>query len=351
MTLLDTPPRTSTVETALNVARSRIEVTRAELDEARRRRSELAAALKREFGGKGYVNGSIAHGDALNPLTDVDLGIIIPDPDGRYGPGLRGPAELQQRAADAIRRDLGPSYPKLRIEHLNRRRSILVRFGDPVTAGQPDFTADVITAIDNRFGAGLFIPNYSTWDRSDPERHTQMVKDANSRTQASFARGTRLMKHWNRKHDKPICSWNIKALALDCITSPVSMTDYITTWLDHAIERLSIEETPDPAHVAGPIRINEKYTRPQVVAELRQAKADFDRALQMEREGYPLLALDQLATFFGDQAVMPRPDSEEVKREARQRWREMSTPAPGGATATTTTSAYGDRLPVRSWSC
>jgi hypothetical protein len=351
MTLLDIPTRTGTVEHALNQARSRIQVTPEELDEARRRRDVIAAALKREFGGRTYVNGSIAHGDALNPLTDVDLGIVIPDPDGLYGPGLRGPGALQERAADAIRRELKDEYPKLRVEHLNRRRSILVRFGDPVTPGQADFTADVITAIDNRTGAGLYIPNYRTWDRSHPERHTELVKEANAVTRSTFARGTRLMKHWNRKHDRPICSWNIKALALGCITTPVTMTDYISTWLDYAVEQLSIGETPDPAGVAGPIKINEKFTMTQVIAEFKEAKAIFDRALMLEDEGYPILALNELAKFFADEEMMPRPDQSAVRAAEAARFKAKTFSAPAGVAATASTTALADRINTRSWSC
>lgn len=351
MTLLDIPTRTSTVEHALNEARSRIQVTPEELAEARRRRDALAAALKRAFGGRTYVNGSIAHGDALNPLTDVDLGIVIPDPDGLYGPGLRCPGALQERAADAIRRELKDEYPKLRVKHLNRRRSILVRFRDPVPPGQADFTADVITAIDNRTGAGLYIPNYRTWDRSHPERHTEMVKEANAVSRSTFARGTRLMKHWNRKHDRPICSWNIKALALGCITGPVTMTDYISTWLNHAIEQLSIGETPDPAGVAGPIKINEKFTMTQVISEFKEAKAIFDRALLLEEEGYPILALNELAKFFADEEMMPRPDQSAVRAAEAARFKAKTFSAPARVAATASTTALADRINTRSWSC
>lgn len=351
MTLLNTPIQTLTVEDALNAARLRIQVTREELVEARQRRDDLAAALKREFGGRIYVNGSIAHGDALYPLTDVDLGIVIPDPDRLYGPGLRGPGALQDRAADAIRRDLKDKYPKLRVEHFNRRRSILVRFGDPVTPGQVDFTADVITAIDNRTGAGLYIPNYRSWDRSDPERHTEMVTTANKATRSTFARGTRLMKHWNRKHDRPVCSWNIKALALGCITAPVTMTGYISTWLNHAIQQLSIGETPDPAGVAGPIKINEKFTMTEVIASFTDAKSIFDRALQLEDEGYPILALNELAKFFNDEEMMPRPDQSAVRAAEADRFKAKNFSAPASAATAASTTALGDRINTRSWSC
>lgn len=351
MTLLDSPVQALTVEGALNAARLRMEITRQEIDEARRRRDDLAAALKKEFGGRIYVNGSIAHGDALNPLTDIDLGIVIPDPDRLYGPGLRGPSTLQERASNAIRRELREKYPKLRIEYVGRKRSILVRFGDPVTRGQIDFTADVIVAIDNRTGAGLYIPNYETWDRSDPERHTAMVKEANEITRSTFARGTRLMKHWNRKHDRPICSWNIKALALVCITVPVTMTAYVSTWLTYAISQLSIGETPDPAGVAGPIQISKDFTMTEVVAELKDAKSIFDRALLLENQGYPILALNELAKFFNDEEMMPRPDQAAVRAAEAARFKSMNIASPAGVASTASTTALADRINTRSWSC
>ena len=81
-------PKPPKLEQTLETARRRVEVSKAELDEARRRRDQIGASLRAAFpGSRVYVNGSIAHGDALFPLTDVDLGIVVPDPDHRYGPG------------------------------------------------------------------------------------------------------------------------------------------------------------------------------------------------------------------------------------------------------------------------
>ncbi len=351
MTLLESPAQIIAVESALNAARLRIQVTPDELTEARQRRDDLRACLSHEFDGRTYVNGSIAHGDALNPLSDVDLGVIVPNPEREYGPGGLGPRALQDRAADAIRRGLKAKYPNLRVENNdNRRRSVLVRFGDPVTAGSQDFTADVIVAIDNWTAAGLYIPSYLEWDRSHPEEHTRLVDKANLATESTFARGTRLMKHWNRKHEKPICSWNIKALALEVIDKPASMTDFISTFLGHAIAELQVRETPDPAGVARPIKISDGWTRAQVVAELGDAKGIFDKALEYERDGYPILAIDELAKFFKDEEMMPAPNQDDVHLAARAWWKERNptlvTTAPAAST-----SPIGDRLPTRSWSC
>ena len=100
-----------------------VEVTEGELDTARERRDDVGAALKRAFpGSRVYVNGSVAHGDALTPLTDVDVGVVVPDPGGEYGPGawlgiLRGEAAARRRHRTTRRHKpkrrvaIGPTTP------------------------------------------------------------------------------------------------------------------------------------------------------------------------------------------------------------------------------------------------
>ncbi|RZS68419.1 hypothetical protein EV187_0848 [Agromyces ramosus] len=317
MTLAESHVQTSVLEDALEAARHRIEVSQAELDEARYRRDEIAAALKKEFpGSTTYSNGSVAHGDALNPLNDVDLGVVVPNADGIYGPGRRGPSELKARAAAAIRRELSPMYEDLRVEVDGHKRSILVRFRQPVTAGQPDFTADVIVAIDNPDAAGLFIPRWDAWDRSDPIEHTRLVREANAASSSRFARVVRLVKHWSRHHERPLCSWNIKALALSSVRLPGSILSGLRGWYAGAIHDLERGLTPDPAGVAEkPIRLGDDWTSRDVIAELRTALDLLDKALELERRGYPAMALEKLAQLFEDPDMFPFPPADEVKRE------------------------------------
>jgi predicted nucleotidyltransferase len=199
MTAAPALPPTPQLEQTLDKARRRIEVSMPELTEARRRRDLLAAALRIEFRGcRIYVSGSVAHGDALCPLTDVDVGVVVADPNHLYGPGKRGPAALKERAARAIRDTLKDEYPRLRVIVAGRKRSLLVSFGDPVAKGLQDFTADVIVAVDNPTGAGLYIPRYVGWDRSHPEKHTELVRAAVASSKVSYSRVVRLLKHWAR---------------------------------------------------------------------------------------------------------------------------------------------------------
>jgi hypothetical protein len=326
MTLFATPPTSfgqiphPYLEKMLIEARERVQVSRAELDEARSRRSRIKKALIREFGGEVYYNGSIAHGDALTPLTDVDLGIIVPNSDGAYGPNSRGPADLQRRAADAIRAELKDDFPNLRVTWEGRRRAVFVQFGDPVTTGQKDFTADVITAIDNQSGAGLYIPDNDNWSRSAPQMHTELIADRNRVTNAAFARTMRLLKHWARKNGQPLCSWNIKALGLGCILTEMTMFDGLRLWFDYAIADLREGPTKDPAGVATePIAFPGDWKIADVLVEIRGAARGLQRAARFEEEGYPALALDELAKVFNDSAMMPGPDKAELDAEIKRR--------------------------------
>jgi predicted nucleotidyltransferase len=338
-----TPPK---LEELLEQARHRVEVEDKELAEARRRRDMIAAALRSEFpGSKVYVNGSVAHGDALTPLTDVDVGVIVAEAQQTHGPGKRGPLDLMDRAADAIREALKEDFPKLSVTVKGQTRAVLVRFRDPVTPGQDDFTADVIVALENAVAAGLWIPHVPTWDRSHPVGHTDMVRTANQNSRYSYAKVVRLLKHWNRRNGKPMCSWNIKALALDCVDTPHTMMAGLRTWFEHAHADLSTRgETPDPARVAPePIHLNE--AKRVVLGRLEKAAEQLRRAAELEKAGYPALAHQQLAQLFNDPEMLPGPDPVSLMVEESRR----RVSAAGAAVAAPALVAAPAAPKVRSW--
>lgn len=332
----------------LSAARERIEVADDELAEARRRRGLLEAVLRREFGPncRVYLNGSVAHGDALTPLADIDLGVVVPDPDGEFGPHANGPTKLQDRAATAIRDGLKEEFPRLRVITGGRKRSVYVSFGAPVDPKEDDFSADVIVALDYPSGNGLWIPHYETWDRSDPESHTRLVRDAIKSSEVNYPRTVRLLKHWTRKHSKPLCSWNVKALGLSCITDELNQLDGMVAWFHYAISDLSWRETPDPAGVAGPISLPGDRTK--TVAQLTAGRAKLLEAIEYATSGYEILAVEAMATFFNDPDMLPHPSEKAVTAEYVQRAadrRAAATVARGAVAATQVRS----HTPVRSW--
>ncbi|MDG9725274.1 MULTISPECIES: hypothetical protein [unclassified Streptomyces] len=301
----------------LDEGRRKIQVTDEELTEAKRRRTLLAASVRRAFpGSTTYFNGSVAHGDANTPLTDVDLGTVLTKKDAEpYGPGKKSALTLMEIARDAIHEDLDDEFPKLTIEVEGRRRAVLVRFGDPVTPGQADFTADVMTAIPHPSGRGLYIPNTkiaTQWDRADPITHTRMVLQAIKETKVVFARTVRLLKHWNGTHSKPMCSWNIKALSLNCLDEPMPLINALRVFFTYAADEIGKGPTPDPAGVAGPIPLN--MPRPDVHKRLCTARKYIDLAIEHEKNGRPGLAQHALHQVLPELVAKPDATEEEADR-------------------------------------
>ncbi|MEU4464059.1 hypothetical protein AB0G20_10120 [Streptomyces sp. NPDC024017] len=329
----------------LDEGRRKIQVTAEEVDEARRRRRLLAASARRAFpGSTTYFNGSVAHGDANTPLTDVDLGVVLSKTDAKpYGPGKKSALSLMEKVRHVVHEDLDDEFPKLTIEVAGRRRAVLVRFGDPVTYGQPDFTADIMTAIPHPSGCGLYIPNTKIadqWDRTDPVTHTRMVLEAIAGTKVAFARTVRLLKHWNAKHSKPMCSWNIKALALGCLDQPMPLIDALQIFFTYAADEIDKGPTPDPAGVAGAIPLN--MPRREVHKRLCAARDYIDLAIEHERDGRPLSAQHALHQVLPDLIPDADPTEEEAARLP------MAVGA-GGTAATGLGLAVGLVTPTRAW--
>ena len=336
------------LERILTSGRKTVEVEPAELAEARNRRTRLGQALEVVFPGvRVYPAGSIAHGDALTPLTDVDLGGVVPDPAHRYGPGLAGPRRLMEQAREAICGSLVREYPRLTVTIEGQNHAVLVRFGDPVTAGQPDFTADVIVALDNPDAAGLYIPALRPpigWERSDPESHNRMIKTRNDDSRIAFAHVVRLLKHWARTHGDPLCSWHVKVLALQCITNPTTQLDGLTTWFTHSAAALLDQPTPDPVGV-NPAGVALSQPLDSVLRQIHDAIQILTSARAEAQAGRTANGQKLLAELLP--GAVDTPDVHEVRREAT-----ASALAAGVPTSLVTTTARTAPLPgksVRSW--
>jgi len=309
---------TKTLQQLLDEARRQIEVSDEELDEARRRRGLLEAALRDEFPGcRVYLNGSVAHGDALTPLTDVDIGGIAFGDVDVYGPGREGPRDPMERARDAIKRHLGDEFPKLRVVIEGQRRAVLVSFGDPVTPGTPDFTADVIIGVDNEQGVGIFIPNLleDDWDPSAPEEHTALIRGANDRTARVYARTIRLLKFWNCRHGEPVCSWLLKVLGLPSVTTAMPLAEALRAFFAYATTALRTGPIEDPLGVSGPIAPNLPLA--EVLARFDEGLRLITEAIEAEAAGRPVRAQHVLARLFP--GIVPVPSADDLREEEAAR--------------------------------
>lgn len=255
-----------------------VSVTSVEYTEAKDRLRVLSSALSKEFGSRVYVNGSIAHGDALSPLNDVDLGVILREP-WATNERRHSPSRIMKHTCEVIETLASAHYPGLSADFTDQKRAVVVNFGSDTKKQHYEFTADVIVALDNTEDVGVFIPNLqrNTWDRSDPIKHSEIIRQANFATNSSFNAVVRIAKQWNRKVEQPLSSWNIKALALSCILRPTPLLEGVHSFFRYARDTLSHGLTPDPAGIGPPIGLERQ--KDEVLACLDDACKVLDRAI------------------------------------------------------------------------
>jgi hypothetical protein len=131
---------------------------------------------------------------------------------------------------------------------------------------------DVVVAMNRKDAPGLWIPNLQAkcWDASHPQRHVELMNTGSRALRRTRARVVRLAKAWNKQYIDPgLSSFNIVALALECITTSMPIDDALLVFFEHASASLAIRLTEDPAGVSGPIKLEQ----PKDIAIARLAAA------------------------------------------------------------------------------
>ncbi len=273
------------------------------LEAARARRdSVLEAAKKSEGVLRTYSSGSIAHFTA-NDDTDADCGIVLdrrvypklgPDGDGD------GPDEIVSKVRDFVRDAIRGAHPK--VSFRLTKRAIKIEFSEPINgkAHAPDPSVDLIVALTRKAGA-LWIPNRDKdgWDASDPECHTKLLTDPPADVARVRRRTVRLVKGWNGQFtSRGLCSFNIEALALECITKAMSIGDAVTMWFEYAAKEIKKGNTKDPADVSPSIKLPADVTRDAVVSCLEKAANHMRAALDSDDD--EATAKDELSLVYWD---------------------------------------------------
>lgn len=231
----------------------------AALEEARRRRRVVLDA----GGGLGgvlgtYASGSVAMGVVNDPVEDADGGIILdrrqyPDlgPDGGGGTPGDIVAELHDLVGPIIRE----TWSKATVHDM--KRGITVRMLAPLPSGADPYV-DMVVAMNRKDAPGLWIPNLAAncWDASHPQCHVELMTSGSRALRRTRARVVRLAKAWNKQYTDPaLSSFNIVALALECIAMSMPIDDALLVFFEHAAASLAVRRTEDPAGVSGPIKL------------------------------------------------------------------------------------------------
>jgi len=253
------------------------------LKTARERRDDALDGAKQHPGvARGYNSGSIAHATA-NSDTDADCGIVL---DRRVWPELGpdgdgvGPCDVVEEVRCRVRSHLQETYASV-TTRLTTKRAIQLRFHDPL-ANETDPSVDLIVGLQREDG-GLWIPNLETdsWDASDPIQHTELLTGPPKALRVLRARVIRIAKCWNIQYAEPgLCSFNVEALALPCVTEEMDVATGLVEFFGHAATDVARRNTPDPADVSQPIKLKidrqVMVDRLECAARLMQDALDHD---------------------------------------------------------------------------
>jgi hypothetical protein len=256
------------------------------LAEARHRRRETLAICSAFGGVLGiYASGSVAMGVVNDPVDDADGGMILdrrcypalgPDGDGDT------PGDIVPELHDFVGPRIREIWPQATVHDM--KRGITVRMHAPLWSGSDPYV-DVVVAMNRKNARGLWIPNLTadSWDASHPQRHVELMTSGIKALRRTRARVVRLAKAWNCQFSAPAFnSFNLVALALECIDTPMPIDTALHRFFEHGAASLAIRRTEDPAGVSGPIKL--EGTKDVAVDRLTTARDHLAAALDADND-------------------------------------------------------------------
>jgi Second Messenger Oligonucleotide or Dinucleotide Synthetase domain len=274
-----------TVQDAFKKFRSRLELTTRNQADASRRQIEIRGVMDAAFAiERDFLTGSYARWTKTKPLKDVDIFCVLADKERHYR--KKAPSILLADVENVLVKKYGRENVSC------QRRSVTVSFGVEEVDGSTNglvMSFDVVPAFPK--GDHYEIPDTartSGWTETNPEIHAEKAKEAQDAYDGEWKGLVRMMKSWNRYHDKPITpSFLIEVMALELLYPPFGgvYSREMQAFFHTLADRIS-ETWPDPAGL-GP-DVSDSMT-PEKCRAAREALLKAERqaayAIQLERQG------------------------------------------------------------------
>lgn len=273
------------VQEAFKKFRSRLELTTRNQNDASRRQKEVREVMNEAFSiDRDFLTGSYARWTKTKPLKDVDIFCVLADKEKHYRD------EHPSILLAAVEKVLVKKYGRNNVGC--QRRSVTVSFGVVEVNGSTNgqvMSFDVVPAFPK--GDHYEIPDTARdagWTETNPEIHAQLAVDAQKAYSDEWKGLVRMMKSWNRYHDKPIKpSFLIEVMALEVLYPPWGGTYSREMQAFFAALASRISDTwSDPAGLGPDVSDSMtaelcRIARDKLLEAERQAAA----AIHLERQG------------------------------------------------------------------
>jgi hypothetical protein len=246
-----------------------------------------------------FLSGSYSRRVQVLRLKDVDVIVVLDDPDGSF-------ANSAGSALEAIR-EAAKCSDLVRITRLGVRAVKLFLH-------DYDFTIDLVAARRPTSGNGLLLARhlpkegYDDWQLLNPEGQRQAAIDKNEECDGIYIPAVRIVKFWKMGlgDPSPLRSYHAESILWHALDGPMNYAEAMVRFFDEAYERLAPSaRTPDPgAPDADPVdKRLEPDERAAARAKVEKARKAAHEAFEKEDLGE---ALDGWAEVFGS-SRLPAP--------------------------------------------
>lgn len=236
---------------------------------------------------KTFLSGSYSRKVQVLKLNDVDVIVVLDDPDGRYA-GSAGIALEDIRAA-------------AKESSLVRRTKLGVR-AVKLFLNDSEFTVDLVAAREPDSGEGLLLARhlpdegFDDWQLLNPEEQRRAAVEKNDECDGVYIPGVRIVKFWNQGEGKPLRSYHGEAILWHALDGQVEYPELMVRFFDEAYERLAPgASTPDPgAPNSDPVdkRLED--------ADRAAARKKLEKARRIAHEAFDIEALEEALERWGE---------------------------------------------------
>jgi hypothetical protein len=282
-----------TVTEAFDTFKSELELPDGKQAQASASQQDLRARIADHL----YVSDSILTGSyprhtKIYPLDDIDILLIRNTAKVNVSTDGSGvsPNDALDQVAEAIRK----AYPHTAAIR-KQSRSINAQIKGL------DFGFDIIPAW-LRNPDGYWIPDTdsNSWIPTNPEWHSQLLTEANTRLQQRLKPVIKMVKHWNRNNYELLRSFHIELICKDIFETwqlpnyPVGVATVLSKWGPYIGQQLM-----DPAY--GSCRVDKPL--PQDELNKLKARVNYDagnviEALELARAGSHAEAIEKWKHIF-----------------------------------------------------
>jgi hypothetical protein len=267
---------------------------------------EVTAAIKADLGDlfdRAFLAGSYKRKVQAVRLKDVDIIVVLNDPDGEFAGSANAALERVRTAAKTC--DLvGLTRKSVRAVKLD--------------IDGEEFTVDVVPALNDPLGELRLCRNkpdegYDDWTSARPQGQLDAATEKNQETEGVFIPCTRIIKVWNQSFGeddkKAMPSFLAESILFHALDGKCDYADAALEYFRSAKDHLSrswpsVPCPGDPANFVDEMLKDER--RERALKKVETALADAEAAVAAEDQGD---AMDFWAKVFGSAFPAPSNDS------------------------------------------